>query len=528
VKVQHRQGHGRDDPVGTSVRGGDDDARLLRTDSDRDAPVLGAGTYLHLWRTSRRWARFRSRKACVYDLIGACRTQNRAVHTCRLRVPYRSGKDDPLNGDRLTKLRKKQQRALHLSLLLRGSEHIQTAAAQVNLADTLRSLGRFVEARDMLRAASRTPLSADSDEIVKIYAGHHLSHVLWDLGERDEAIRVLEELVSFCRRARGDRDRETADAMATLTKDYAFRDRFDDALGAAATVLAANPLGGGAELPATLMAIQSVANVRWELGEFELALSCQREVVAGWRRTRGERYPMTMVTGMMLASRVSQTGDNVAALSLGEPILGAARKALGEDDEATALCRIHIARIYQVAGRTEEANDAVDAAVSRFYRRDLPKADALISRWSFCGEALYLLGRYEEARTLQEDALRCRVCLLGEAEPISLKSGSALALTLRSLGELEEARDLQEQVLAAWTRGYGAGYFRVHLAMQQLSVTLGELHEFQEGSRVAESALRGLREAYGDLHRWTAEARESMDHLRKESDLPLRRDAEPS
>ena len=62
--------------------------------------------------------------------------------------------------------------------------------------------------------------------------------------------------------------------------------------------------------------------------------------------------------------------------------------------------------------------------------------------------AVYLgeLGRYEQARELEEDTLTRRRRVLGDDHPSTLRSAQSLALGLRDLGHYEQASQLEEWV----------------------------------------------------------------------------------
>ena len=66
--------------------------------------------------------------------------------------------------------------------------------------------------------------------------------------------------------------------------------------------------------------------------------------------------------------------------------------------------------------------------------------------------ALLELGRYAEARDLNQDTLERRRRVLGDDHPDTLNSAHNLAVVLRELGDVQAARDLDQDTLARHRR----------------------------------------------------------------------------
>jgi Tetratricopeptide repeat/NB-ARC domain len=73
----------------------------------------------------------------------------------------------------------------------------------------------------------------------------------------------------------------------------------------------------------------------------------------------------------------------------------------------------------------------------------------------YLGEALHAMGRYAEARDLDQDTLDRRRRVLGEDHPDTLNSAANLANDLRTLGEHQAARDLDQDTLDGRRRVLG-------------------------------------------------------------------------
>jgi tetratricopeptide (TPR) repeat protein len=419
--------------------------------------------------------------------------------------------------ENLARLRKKQERELLRVLRKRGTNDLNTCTARVNLANTLSKLGAYGEARELLMAAIVAPVSKWDDHRVTIRAEYSLTGVLWELGERDAACQLLERVVKEYGENWGSRDAGTAGAMFRLAMWLIDRDRFTDAQRLVEEFLALNPIGGGVESVSALQALSCLCQLCWEVGRFDIAQARQEELVSALRRTFGDKHRWTIRDQMMLATLIGESGDSEDAVRLGEPVLARARQMLGDDYTVTNQCKIRMARLYHLTGRVRRANELLDQALCYYKVADGVSGENRLGFRAFCADTLYLLGKYADAKAVQQEILDARLAILSENEPDALRAKAALGRTLCALGELQDARALQEQVLRAWRDGFGDDYFRTFAAMQQLSTTFGELHELSDATLLADSASSGFRRAFGDQHRWTLEACKNLEHLREQA-----------
>jgi tetratricopeptide (TPR) repeat protein len=118
----------------------------------------------------------------------------------------------------------------------------------------------------------------------------------------------------------------------------------------------------------------------------------------------------------------------------------------------------------------------------------------------FAAEALGHMGRYDEARQLNEDALaRCRR-ILGENHPETLSAASNLAIQLRALGEAQAARALNEDALARSRRVLGENYRDTLAIANNLAADLRALGETQAARALDEDILARCRRVLGEDH----------------------------
>ena len=101
------------------------------------------------------------------------------------------------------------------------------------------------------------------------------------------------------------------------------------------------------------------------------------------------------------------------------------------------------------------------------------------------------LGRFEEAKQLQEKVVEVRARTLGEDHPDTLKSMYNLGITYRSLDRLEEAKQLGEKVVEARARTLGKGHPDPDIAqpLNNLGFLLQEMGDLAGARPYHEEAL---------------------------------------
>ncbi len=129
---------------------------------------------------------------------------------------------------------------------------------------------------------------------------------------------------------------------------------------------------------------------------------------------------------------------------------------------------------------------------------------------TFLAWALRDMGRYTEARELDEDTLARSRRVLGEDHPESLGSANNLAVDLKNLSEYQAARELDEDTLARSRRVLGEDHTYTLEAAGNLAVDLRILGEYQEARELDEDTLARCRHELGEDHPYTLGAASSV------------------
>ena len=149
--------------------------------------------------------------------------------------------------------------------------------------------------------------------------------------------------------------------------------------------------------------------------------------------------------------------------------------------------------------------------------RDRLGADDVHVLWAVntLADALRELGRFAEARELDEDSLSRERRLRGEDHQSTLVSASNLAVDLRELGDLIAARELDEETLVRRRRVLGDDHPDTLASLNNLAMDLSELGEFEAARRLDEETLARRRRVLGDDH---PDTRQSVRNLAEDGE----------
>jgi tetratricopeptide (TPR) repeat protein len=197
---------------------------------------------------------------------------------------------------------------------------------------------------------------------------------------------------------------------------------------------------------------------------------------------------------------VTRRGDAEAGHDLAEQLYERWRERIGPDDEHTLWAASILANALSDMGRYAQARQLDEDVLAR--RRRVWGADhreTLISTGNLAS-CLYVLGETAAARELYEDTLARRRRVLGADHPETLVSAIGLAFSLRKLGEFQAARELDEDAFARSSRVLGTDHPATLVAASALAYTLREMGEYSAARDLDEDTLRRRRRVLGEEH----------------------------
>ena len=176
------------------------------------------------------------------------------------------------------------------------------------------------------------------------------------------------------------------------------------------------------------------------------------------------------------------------------------RDRLGEDHEHTLMAAHYLAWALLEMGRYAEARDLNQDTLDRRRRvlgEDHP--DTLNSAHNLAID-LRKLGEVQAARDLDQDTLDRHRRVLGEDHPSTLRSATNLAVDLRELGEVQAARDLDQDTLDRRRRVLGEDHPNTLISASNLATDLRALGEVQAARDLDQDTLDRRRRVLGQDH----------------------------
>ncbi len=267
-----------------------------------------------------------------------------------------------------------------------------------------------------------------------------------------------------------------------------------------------------------------LAQLESKRGMYSSARTLGEQVVAARERLLGEEHPDTLASKDSLASTLRAQGDLAAARRLQEEVVTALRRLLGKEHPATLASKRELALTLYVQGDLAAARrlqEEVLAARERLLGAEHP--DTLISKDNLA-LTLYAQGDLEAARRLQEEVLAARERVLREEHPDRQASKNNLASTLGAQGDLAAARRLQEEVVAALGALLGEEHPDTLKSKNNLAWTLRAQGDLVAARRLQEEVLAAFERLLGAEYPDTLASKDSLAlTLRAQGDLAAAR-----
>ena len=191
-------------------------------------------------------------------------------------------------------------------------------------------------------------------------------------------------------------------------------------------------------------------------------------------------------------------GDLRAGLDLAQRLHDRWSDRLGRRHLSTQSAADALSTAYRAVGRYHDAKRLDEEALATD-KRELGDDDpnTLVSANNLAND-LRGLGEHEQARQLDEDTLARRKRVLGDNHPSTLASASNLAFDLGELGEHERAQELDEDTLARRRRILGNDHPDTLTSASNLAVDLQNLGEHEKARQLDEDTQNRRQRTLGD------------------------------
>jgi hypothetical protein len=382
-----------------------------------------------------------------------------------------------------------------------GPDHQQTLHLQFQMANVMRSLGRFSEARDLdtyVLERQRAVLGADHPQAL-MTAGS-LGADLRALGYFREALESDRETYeSF-------KDQFGADYPRTLTAAYnlaASRRLVGDYFGA--LHLDQETLDRKQDVlppdhPYTLGSATGLALDLRAAGAFRKSVDLLRDTWASYRKVLGEDMPETLRTAASLAVSLRKAGDQVEAMTLAQDTYERYKRRYGTDSPDAQSCALNLACDYAAVGETARARELAERAENA-YQFGLGESHpfTLVAANNL---SIYLreAGDLARARNLAAQTLTTMRSRLGDNHPYTLSCAINLANCLTDPDDLAQAEALERQTISRLRKKLGTRHPDTLACEANLAVTLRQAGRREEAERSRTPTLEEFSQILGPQH----------------------------
>lgn len=306
-----------------------------------------------------------------------------------------------------------------------------------------------------------------------------------------QALRLARRGVAMLVQSVGDDHEATLKARNTLSSIYTAMSRYREAIAENNRVLAtcASPSRRrGARAVIHMDALNYAAGNAYYLGEYDRALP-QFEAVLEFRmRTLGVADPATIQAVNNVANVHLESGRYEQALQLHAKNLDQARRVLGEDSPSVGLYLSNHAHALEKSGDLQGAVAGYEASIE-LYRRTLGSSCAdLVLPLGNLGLLLQRLGEQEASYRLQSQCLHLVRPILGERHREMVRGLVNLAVVTN---DLDARRSLLEQACSVGREVLG-DHVMTAAALGQLGWVLSEQGEMESATRMLSDALAML------------------------------------
>ncbi len=196
----------------------------------------------------------------------------------------------------------------------------------------------------------------------------------------------------------------------------------------------------------TLESLNDYGELHSALHQTAEAIPLYEQALRGRERVLPPGDYLIFESRVNLAAAMSTAGRLAEATELDEQTYAERMETVGPDHPDTDFVRGNLAFKYWLAGRLAEAT-ALNEELYETRRRVFGDHQLTFIAATNLGACYASTGQLEQAAALHQETLAARLRLLGPANPDTMRSRHALALTYASLGRYDEAIRLHEENL---------------------------------------------------------------------------------
>jgi CO dehydrogenase nickel-insertion accessory protein CooC1/tetratricopeptide (TPR) repeat protein len=383
----------------------------------------------------------------------------------------------------------------------RGADDQQTLLLKFQIANVMRSQGRFREARDLdMAVLDRQRRVLGSDHLHVLMTAGSLAADHRALGDFREALESDERTYASFKEQFGEDHPRTLTAAFNLAISYRLNGDYAAALHLDQDTLERRRVVLPVDHPYTLGTEHNLALEMRAEGAFHESVELLRTTLTKYREVLGEDMIESLRTATSLAVSLRKAGEQAEAMKLAQDTYSRYTRRYGSQSPETRICALNLACDYAADGDFPRALDLaldVKGALAAGLGADHP--NTLVAANNL---ACYLraVGRFGEALELAKDASTRMKQTLGEEHPMTLSAVINLCNCLADARNLTEAESLQRSTTAVLTQVLGRDHPDTLICQANLAITLRDEGRSDEAEHLAAGVLVRLEQVLGKGH----------------------------
>ena len=335
----------------------------------------------------------------------------------------------------------------------------------------------------------------------RLYLQSQLANVLRSQGRYEQARQLDDEVYNRQRQspAVGEHHPHTWITAGGLAGDLRALGRFAEALDVSREVHERLKDLLDEDNPRLLAAANNLAVSYRLVGDCFSARDLDRATLDARRAVLGSDHPDTLLSASYLAQDLREAGDFATSVTMLRTTLRRYTDLLGDSTlEALRMTKSLAVSLRRAGERTEARERA--AQTCQLYDKLFPDTpDAIAARLELAS-CMSALGEKEEAREAVRQILDQQRALLGPDHPYTLVVAANLSSYLRGTGHAADACEIGEQARRGLVRSVGEAHPYTLCCAVNLANSLGDLGRLAEAERLERDTLRHLRQVLGDRH----------------------------
>jgi len=382
-----------------------------------------------------------------------------------------------------------------------GADHQQTLHLQFQIANVLRSEGRFGESRELdTHVLERQRAVLGTGHLHTLMTANGLAADLRSLGDFQESLALDRETYGKFKHVFGPDYPRTLIAAHNLgcslrlVGEYLTARRLDEeTLNRQRQVL-------GGDHPYTLLSAASLGLDLRAAGAFRESASLLRSTWDHYREVLGDDLTDTLRSAASLAVSLRRAGEQAEAMTLALDTYHRYQRLYGSGVPDAQRCALNLACDYAAGDdmpRALKLVTGVKAAYQASLGDDHPNTLVAANNLMCC---LRCIGRLTEALSLADDTLYRMQRKLGDRHPLTLSCAVNLANCRDDSGDHGGAEALERQTVSLLRETQGPDHPDTLVCEANLAVTLHQAGHDEDAEQIRTRTMDRLSQVLGPQH----------------------------